>query len=72
MSWALVYYIESNILVGHWFLSCVYSLPSKVNMQGRIRVMANFRIVRIDKMRNLLVAVCVLILVISIVPPVLK
>ena len=41
-------------------------------MQGRIRVMANFRIVRIDKMRNLLVAVCVLILVISIVPPVMK
>ena len=72
MSLAWVYYIESNILAGHWFLSCVYILPSKVNMQGRIRVMPNCRIVRIDKMINVLVGVGGLILVASIVPPLMK
>ena len=41
-------------------------------MQGRSRAMANCSIVRIDKMINLLVAVCGLILVISIVPPLMK
>ena len=41
-------------------------------MQGRIRVMPNCRIVRIDKMINVLVGVGGLILVASIVPPLMK
>ena len=70
--WLWFFYIESNIFACHWLLPCVYSLPSKANMQALIRAMPNCRIVRIDKMINVLVVVGGLILVVSIVPPLMK